>query len=86
MYYLIQIINAVTQLLVLLVIASVILSYFLDPYHSIRQALDRIVEHLLTPIRRIVPLIGMFDFSPLVLIILIQVLSSALVNLLFALS
>ena len=86
MYYLIQIINAVTQLLVLLVIASVILSYFLDPYHSIRHALDKIVEPLLTPIRRIVPLIGMFDFSPLVLIILIQVLSSALINLLIALS
>jgi len=85
-YYLVRIIGAVTQLLVLLVIASVILSYFLDPYHPVRQTLDRIVEPMLMPIRRVVPLIGMFDFSPLILIILIQILSSALVNFLIALS
>ncbi|OQY33729.1 MAG: hypothetical protein B6I38_03200 [Anaerolineaceae bacterium 4572_5.1] len=85
-YYLVRIIGAVTQLLVLLVIASVILSYFLDPYHPVRRTLDRIVEPMLMPIRRVVPLIGMFDFSPLILIILIQILSSALVNFLIALS
>jgi YggT family protein len=52
----------------------------MDPYHPIRRTLDNIVEPFLAPIRRVVPLIGMFDFSPLVLIILVQVLSSVLIS------
>lgn len=82
---LITFINVLQQVLVLLVIVSVILSYFMDPYHPIRQGVDRIVEPLLSPIRRIVPLVGMLDFSPLVLIILIQIVSNLLVRLLFSL-
>lgn len=66
------IISAISQILVLLVFASVILSYFMDPYHPIRRGVDNIVEPMLAPIRRIVPLVGMLDFSPLVLILLIQ--------------
>jgi YggT family protein len=84
LFYLIQFIDVATQLLVLLIIVSVVLSYFMSPYHVIRENIDRIVEPMLAPVRRVVPLIGMIDFSPLVLIILIQVLSSALRNFLFA--
>ena len=82
---LILFINAISQLLVLLVIVSVILSFFMDPYHPIRRAIDGVVEPMLAPIRRIVPLVGMLDFSPLVLIILIQLLSNILIRLLIAL-
>jgi YggT family protein len=83
--FLITLINFLSQALILLVIVSVILSYFMQPYHPIRRALDTIVEPLLTPIRRIVPLVGMIDFSPLVLIILIQIVSFGLKNLLYVL-
>ena len=76
---LILIVNTLTQLLVLLVFASVILSFFVDPDHPIRRGVDNIVEPMLAPIRRIVPLVGMFDFSPLVLILLIQ-LAARLIN------
>lgn len=79
---LILFINAIAQLLVLLVIVSVILSYFMDPYHPIRRAIDGVVEPMLAPIRRVVPLVGMIDFSPLVLIILIQLLSNILIRVL----
>jgi len=82
---LITIINVLSQVLVLLVIVSVILSYFMDPYHPIRQGVDRIVEPMLSPIRRIVPLVGMLDFSPLVLIIIIQLVFGFLARLLFSL-
>jgi YggT family protein len=78
----ITILNVVSQLLVLLVFISVILSYFMDPYHPIRRGVDNIVEPMLSPIRRVVPLVGMLDFSPLVLILLIQLLKSLLVTLL----
>jgi YggT family protein len=82
---LITIVGALQQILILLVILSVILSYFLDPYHPLRRGLDRIVEPMLNPIRRVVPLVGMIDFSPLVLIILIQIVGSLLIRLLISL-
>ena len=83
---LIQIINILTQFIILVVIIKVVLSYFMDPYHPVRRTLDNLVEPMLAPIRRVVPLIGMFDFSPLVLIILVQILSSVLIRFLIVLS
>jgi YggT family protein len=79
---LITIINIVSQLLTLLIFAAVILSFFMDPYHPIRRGVDNIVEPMLAPIRRVVPAVGMFDFSPLILILLIQLIKGLLVMLL----
>ena len=79
-------INSLAQLLVLLVIVSVILSYFMDPYHPIRRSIDSVIGPMLAPIRRVVPLIGMLDLSPLILIILIQVVANLLIRLLLTLS
>jgi len=79
---LIIIISVVSQLLTLLVFVSVILSFFMDPYHPIRRGVDNIVEPMLAPIRRVIPLVGMLDFSPLVLILLIQLLENVLISLL----
>ena len=79
MNILIQIVDTLSQLLVLLVIVSAILSFFMDPYHPVRRGVDNIVEPMLNPIRRVVPLVGMFDFSPLILIILIQVASNLII-------
>ncbi len=81
-----DIINIIADFLILLVIVKIILSYFMNPYHPVRQTIDNLVEPLLAPIRRVVPLIGMFDFSPLILIILVQILSSALIRFLITLS
>ena len=82
MVILAQIISTLSQLLVLLVIISVILSYFMDPHHPVRRGVDNIVEPLLNPIRRVVPLVGMLDFSPLILIVLIQLAARIIINLL----
>jgi YggT family protein len=82
---LIQLVGAIQFILVLVVLVSVILSYFLDPYHPVRRFLDRIVEPMLAPIRRVVPLVGMLDFSPLILIILIQLIGNLLTRLLYSL-
>lgn len=79
-----QLIDLIADLLVLIVIADVILSYFLSPYHPVRSALDRIVEPLLMPIRRYVPTLGGLDFSPVVLIILIQLVSYLLKVLIYS--
>ena len=79
-------IRALSQLLVVLVIVSVILSYVMDPYHPVRRSIDSVVEPMLAPIRRIVPLVGMLDFSPIILIILIQILSNLIIRFLITLS
>ncbi|MBI3174613.1 MAG: YggT family protein [Chloroflexi bacterium] len=63
-------------------IANVLLSYFVDPYHPIRRALDSIVEPFLAPIRRILPSTGMVDFSPMVLTLLIWLLTRFLISIL----
>jgi len=76
------VISSISEILVLLVIVSAILSYFMDPYHPLHRWVDSIVEPLLRPIRRVVPAIGGLDFSPLVLIIVIQLISGFLIQLL----
>jgi len=81
-----QAIGMLANIYILLVIVSVLLSYFMDPYHPVRQGIDNLVRPLLDPIRRIVPPVGMLDFSPLVLIILIQVVARLLTSFLYAIS
>ena len=81
-----QVINTLAQVYVWIVIASILLSYFMDPYHPVRQGVDNLVKPLLDPIRKVVPPVGMLDFSPLVLIILVQVVSNLLVRFLLAIS
>ena len=82
---LINLVNIIEWILILLVFVSVVLSYFMDPYHPVRRGVDRIVEPMLSPIRRIVPLVGMLDFSPFILIILIQLISGLLIRFLSSL-
>ena len=62
----------ISQALIWLVILSALLSFLMDPYHPIRRTIDQIVEPMLKPIRKVVPYVGNFDISPLILIILIQ--------------
>lgn len=86
MIFLARIVETIASLYIWIVIASILMSYFVDPYHPVRQGVDRLVRPLLDPIRRVVPPLGMFDFSPLILIVLVQVLSNLLVGLLYAIS
>lgn len=81
-----QAISTFAQIYVWIVIASILLSYFMDPHHPIRQGVDNLVRPLLDPIRKIVPPVGMLDLSPLVLIILVQVLANLLARFLLTIS
>jgi YggT family protein len=80
-----QFVSIAVQVLTWLVFIDVILSFFLQPYHPVRETLDRIVEPLLAPIRRFMPQTGMFDFTPLVFLLLVQLLGNMLVNVLLTL-
>ncbi len=85
MIYFANLIHLLLQIYTFLVIIKVLLSYFMSPFHPIRQAIDRLVDPLLDPIRRNIPPMGMFDFSPLVLIIAIQIIDSLLMRLFYTL-
>ena len=83
---LILLIRVISQLFIWIVIASSLLSFFVSPYHPVREALDRIVNPFLEPIRRVVPLAGAMDFSPLVLILVVDILSRILIAIFISLS
>ncbi len=72
-YYLAQALN-------LLVLVYVVLGWVMPPYHPIRQALGRIVEPFLEPIRQILPQMGMMDFSPIVLFLILSFIERLIVQ------
>ncbi len=60
-------------LVVGLVIVQAILSW-VNPYAPLAPAIQQLTQPFLAPIRRVVPLVGGVDLSPLVLIVVLQVL------------
>ncbi|MCI0849813.1 MAG: YggT family protein [Chloroflexi bacterium] len=57
------------------------MSWFVrDPSNPIVRILDTITDPILQPLRQIMPRMGMMDFTPLVAIILLQVLASFVRN------
>jgi YggT family protein len=77
----IRVIDLTVNLLSILLLADILAGYFLAPFHPIRRALDALFEPMLAPIRRIMPSTGMFDFSPIVLVVLLQLVGGLLVQL-----
>ena len=74
------------QLVILVIIIQAVLTFFVPPYHPVRQFLDRIVEPMLKPIRRLIPPVGMFDFSPIILIVILQIINMFIRNIFLWLS
>lgn len=86
MGFIISLINITVDVVTLLVIIQVLLSFFMSPYHPIRQTIDRIIQPMLDPIRRVLPQTGMLDFSPMVLILLLYIVRSLLIGILRSIS
>lgn len=82
----IELITVAFTVLWLLVLAHVVVSWVLSPYHEIRRFLDRIVQPLLYPIRKFVPPVGGIDFSPMVLLIGLDLVRRVVVGLLVGLA
>jgi YggT family protein len=82
MMILINIIQTAAWLFTLVIFVDVLVSYFLPPYHPVRSFLDRIVQPLLRPIQRMLPSMGGIDFSPLILLLLVQLVENIVVSLL----
>ncbi|HMZ07500.1 MAG TPA: YggT family protein [Anaerolineales bacterium] len=82
--FIVLFIRVVEQIFIWVVIANSLLSFVLAPNHPVREALERIVAPFLNPIRNIMPNTGAIDFSPLVLILAVEVITQILITLLLS--
>ncbi len=59
-----------------------IIMSWIDPQAQMRitQILHEVTAPILTPLRRIVPSVGMFDFSPMIALLLLSLLRSLILN------
>jgi YggT family protein len=76
----IYIINFILLIITVIIIAKVFLSYFMDPYQPVRLFIDRIVDPMLRPIQRIIPPVGGLDISPLVLLLIVNILGRLIIG------
>ena len=73
-YFLKQTLNVLADLLTMLILLRIILSWFRHDAHGLMNLLYQATEPILAPIRRAIPAFGVFDLSPLVAILIIKVL------------
>ena len=78
--FILQIVGLLLQLFKLALLARIILSWFpnVDRSNPIIQFLFDVTEPVLRPVREMLPQSGMFDFSPLIVFLIIQVLTTIL--------
>jgi YggT family protein len=81
--FLIGAINIAFKVFQLVILARILISWVrADPYNRIVQGLHNLTEPILAPIRRRLPPTGMFDLSPLIVIIASIVLNQLIVQVL----
>ena len=51
-----------------------VMSWFVPPDFPVRQWLDGLMDQMLDPIRSFMPSFGMFDISPIILMLILQFL------------
>ena len=80
--YLAEFINLLFTALSLAIFGRVIMSW-ISPSgeNSITQFLDQITEPILAPIRKVVPPLGMFDLTPMIALIVLQMIRPHIINL-----
>ncbi len=73
-------IDFVFTLLNLAILARALLSWVrVSPYHPAVEFLYRITEPILAPLRRVIPPVGMVDISPVIALLLLQIVQQVLV-------
>ena len=78
---LVEFISIFATVLTWAIIIRALLSWFsISGVQPVFRLLVEITEPVLAPIRRVLPTAGMLDFSPLVALLLIQVISNILVS------
>lgn len=68
-----QTLNILLDLLTMLILLRVILSWFRHDAHGLMNLLYQATEPILAPIRRAIPAFGVYDISPLIALLLIKI-------------
>jgi YggT family protein len=67
------IVDVVVQVTTIILILHALMSFApLEPWHPVRRTLADIAEPIIRPFRNLIPPVGMFDFSIMVALIVIQ--------------
>ena len=86
MIYILKLIDTLFYAFSLAILIRVILAWVrFDPYHPVSVFVHQVTEPILAPIRRFLPSTGMIDFSPLIALVLLQVVQVVLRQLLLSL-
>jgi YggT family protein len=80
--YIILILIRLMQIYSYLLLARVLLSWFMAPHHPVFHFFWSITEPILAPIRKILPAMGGWDFSPIVAFLAIDIISRFLTSIL----
>lgn len=76
---LVELIALMLNVLVFAIFARAILTWFpIDKEGPIVRTIEAITEPVLEPLRRVIPMIGMIDISPMVAIVVLSIISSRL--------
>lgn len=79
--FLLNFINLLFTILYFAVIGRVLMSWLpIPPGNRVAQFLIEITDPVLAPLRRVIPPIGMFDISPIIALVLLEVLKNILLS------
>jgi YggT family protein len=78
---LIDLIQLIFLLFNLLILARILMSWINpDPYSPIVQTINNLTEPILAPVRKVLPPAGMFDLSPMVVLIGAVIIEGLLIS------
>ena len=79
MEFFVSFVRIFTEVMTMAIFFRAILSWFpVDPYNPMVTVLNQITEPVLGPLRRVVPTVGMIDITPMVAILLLQMIGRVL--------
>ena len=77
--YILNFLYILINIMMFAIIGRALLSWFpINPENPLVKVLNEVTEPVLAPFRRVIPRLGMIDISPMVAIIVLQVLGSML--------
>ncbi len=85
MLFLYQFVDILFNILIFAIVGRALLSWFsVGPSNPIGRVLYEITEPILGPMRRVIPMIGMLDISPIVAILLLSFMQNLILQALVA--
>jgi YggT family protein len=80
--YLVWLISLVVWIITIVLILNALMSFTpLEPWHPVRRFLNQLAEPIMRPFRNILPPTGMVDFTPMIAVIVIQIVGQILIAL-----